>query len=267
MKQAVRPKKRLGQNFLTDKNVLKKIIHACACKADDAVLEVGAGTGELTSLLAGQVRRVYALEIDASLCELLRARFKGQDAVRVIHADILKFDLRSIQENRLKKITVVGNIPYYITTPILERIFSFRDSVETAFFTVQKEFAERVVAPPGSKVYGSLSCFAQYHGKPEILFTIKRRSFFPAPGVDSAFLRLDIHSGPGPHVRDEALLFKVIRASFNQRRKTMKNSLRGIVEPTRLEQFFDAYHIEKNTRPEDLSLKDFINLSNLARGG
>lgn len=257
----VKPKKKLGQNFLIDKNIQAKIMDACAFGPADSVLEIGAGRGELTRSIAQAGARVYALEIDASLCSLLRNTLQGFRNVTVIHADVLDFDPRNDLKGLSTKLKVIGNIPYYITSPIIGHMLGYRMMIEVMFFTVQKEFAERLAALPGSKAYGSLSCFAQYYTRPQILFTIKRNSFFPAPNVDSSFLRLDIKEKPVPLAPDEAALFIVIRAAFNQRRKTLKNSLRGFIEPRDLEQFCSVYQVPKNTRPEDLSLSDFINLS------
>ena len=158
-----RPKKRLGQNFLVDKNIQNKIIHACRFKADDIVLEIGSGRGELTQLIANEAKCVYALEIDKDLCQILKNNLHSYPNVKIIHADVLRFNLKSHFRNIEGKIQVLGNIPYYISTPIIERLLKYRDKINTIFITVQKEFARRVTAKPGSKDYGSLSCFIQYY--------------------------------------------------------------------------------------------------------
>lgn len=226
-------------------------------------MEIGAGRGELTSLLVDRVRQVYAVEIDRDLSAALKNKFQGDRRIRIIEADILKLDFNknfSASRNRLK---VIGNIPYYITTPIIAQLFKFKDGIDTILLTVQKEFAQRIAASAGSKEYGAFSCFIQYHADARILFNIGKNCFFPRPKVDSCFLRLNIRKKPAVSTKDERLLFKVIRAAFGQRRKTLRNSLKGIITQEKLGNFFSKYNIDNNIRPEDLALKDFANLSNL----
>ena len=260
----IKPKKRLGQNFLKDKNIQRKIIRACELRGEDIVLEIGAGTGDLTVQLALTAKEVYALEIDPQLLPVLEKNVNHLANCRVIKADILKFDINKfIRENKItRKIKVIGNIPYYISSPIIERLIRYRSEIAAIFLTVQKEFGRRVASSCGSKEYGSFSCFAQYYLKPKILFTIKNNSFYPAPKVDSCFLSLEVREKPPVHVRDEAWLFKLIRTAFCQRRKTLRNSLQGIVSQDRLTQFLDAQVINRNARPEELSLEQFAGLSN-----
>ncbi len=265
--QSHKPKKRLGQNFLIDKNIQRKIIRACDLSGEDIVLEIGAGTGNLTSQLALASKKVYALEIDTRLLPALDENLKGLANYQVVKADILKFDINKfLKENKIKqKIKVIGNIPYYISSPIIEHLILYRDKIGEIFLTVQKEFSRRVAAIPGSKDYGSFSCFAQYYLKPEIIFEIKKNSFYPAPKVDSCFLALKIREKPAVKVHDEAMFFKLIRAAFNQRRKTLRNSLEGIMAQEALEEFFNAHGINRNVRPEDLSLEQFASLSNFQK--
>ena len=258
-----KPKKSLGQNFLVDKNIQRKIIQACAFKASDAVLEIGAGRGELTGLIAEKVAKIYALEIDTRLCEILKANLEGSSNVEMINQDVLKFNLKRYFSEAVARIKVVGNIPYYITTPIISHLFKFREKIDTVFITVQQEFARRMAAQPGSKDYGSFSCFSQYYTEPKILFPIKKTSFFPSPKVDSCFLRMDIKRRLPLGRKQEDLLFRFIRAAFNKRRKTLRNSLKGVASLQKLGQFFDRYSLDKNIRPEDLSLQHFINLTTL----
>ncbi len=292
----LKPKKGLGQNFLFDKNIQRKLVTAYNLKATDQVLEIGAGYGGLTKLIAHNVAFVYALEIDTELSKVLKDNITGYSNIEIINQDILKFNLKryfgrfkngapprlktgvpSGTESRpalirgLKaavlwrrdKIKVVGNIPYYITTPIIEHLLEYPDMVETIYITVQKEFAKRIAANPGSKKYGSFSCFVQYYSIPKILFCIKKNSFSPMPKVDSCLLELKIRQSPALKVKDEKLFFKVIRASFNKRRKTLRNSLDGIVPLEKLGEFFKKYGININIRPEDLTLKDFACLANI----
>ena len=258
----VKPKKSLGQNFLTDKNVQRKLIASYNLGAGDYVLEIGAGYGELTKLIAHNVAFVYALEIDPGLCNTLRDSTKEYSNIKVINRDILKFDLKKYFKGLKAKIKALGNIPYYITSPIIEHLLKYRDKIETVFITVQKEFAKRIVADAGSKKYGSFSCFVQYYSIPKIIFLIKRNSFSPAPKVDSCLLELKVREAPAVKVKDEKLLFKVIRACFNKRRKTLRNSLDGIVPSGKLSDFFKENNIDINIRPEDLELKDFARLIN-----
>jgi len=231
---------------------------------EDIVLEIGAGTGDLTRQLALTAKKVYALEIDRHLIPVLEKNTAGLANCRVIKADILEFDINKfIRENRItRKIKVIGNIPYYISSPIIERLIQYRDGISAAFLTVQKEFGRRIASACGGKEYGSFSCFAQYYLKPKILFEIKKDSFYPAPKVDSCFLSLEVREEPAVLVRDEEKLFKLLRAAFNQRRKTLRNSLEGLVGQEGLKEFLDSSGIDRNARPESLSLEQFADLSN-----
>ena len=260
----IRPKKSLGQNFLIDKNIQKKIIRAFNSGNDDIVLEIGSGKGDLTVPLASSAKKIYALELDSRLYPTLEEKLSNFANCQVIKTDILKFDIsKFLRVNKIKqKIKVIGNIPYYISSPIIQHLIFYRDNIQEIFITVQKEFGRRVVAVPGSKDYGSFSCFVQYYLEPKIIFIIKRNSFFPAPKVDSCFLSLRVREEPAVSVNDEGMFFKLIRKAFNQRRKTLRNSLEGEITQERLEEFFKARGIEKNIRPEDLSLEQFAYLSN-----
>jgi len=256
----VRPKKRLGQNFLIDRNIQSKIIDACELNPCDIVLEIGAGRGELTCLLANKVKSVYAFEIDSGLCEILNSGLKEYPNVKVINQDILKFNFKRAFSKIKNKIKIVGNIPYYITTPIIEFFLKYSDKIDVVFITVQKEFAQRMIADCSLRQYGSLSCFVQYYTSPRILFQIKKNCFYPAPKVDSSFLRLEIKEKLPKEKKKEKMLFRLIRAAFNQRRKTLRNSLKGVISQGRMQSFFNKYQIDCNVRPEKLSLKDFENL-------
>lgn len=257
----VKPKKSLGQNFLFDKNIQKKILSALELKPDDIVLEIGAGSGEFAELIAERCAKVAAVELDRGLFTALNKRACPSRNIAAINSDILKTDIVKIFGAGEKKIKVFGNIPYYISSPIMEHLFKFKRRISVIFITVQKEFAERVTANPGSKEYGSLSCFARYFSEPKILFEIKRNSFFPSPKVDSAFLRLDIRQEAALPKKREELLFKVIRNAFNQRRKTLRKSLKNIISKVALGAFFARSGLDINIRPEQLSLQDFINLA------
>jgi 16S rRNA (adenine1518-N6/adenine1519-N6)-dimethyltransferase len=264
MQMLQRAKKSLGQNFLRDGNARRRIVAACGFSASDTVLEIGPGRGSLTSLIAERVKKVYAVELDQALAEGLQEQFRDNAAVDIRQGDILRFDPGSLPEARAGKITVIGNIPYYITSPILEHLIDNRQAVKAVFLTVQKEFARRICAAPGSKEYGSFSCYIQYYTKPAILFDIKKNSFYPVPKVDSSFIRLEMRAIPAVHVSDEERLFRVIRHAFQQRRKTLRKSLKGIVAESALERFFACSGIPSTTRPERLSLQDFAALAGSA---
>ncbi len=258
----IKQKKSLGQNFLVDKNIQKKIIRACNLTNQDIVLEIGAGFGNFSALLAPVVKKMYALEIDQRLYPYLEQSLILQDNCQVIKSDILKFNLNKFLKDSAinQKIKVIGNIPYYISSPIIEHLISYRDDISVAFMTVQKEFGRRVVAVPGSKEYGSFSCFVQYYTFAKILFEIKKGCFKPSPKVDSCFLSLKFRDKPIVETDNEERLFKLIRTAFNQRRKTLRNSLEGFIEQEELKRFLDESGIDKNVRPEELSLKQFAEL-------
>jgi 16S rRNA (adenine1518-N6/adenine1519-N6)-dimethyltransferase len=259
----IKPKKGLGQNFLIDKNIQRKIIAACQFKSSNTVLEIGAGRGELTRLLADTVGRLFALEIDPFLSKILQDDFKGYPNIKIINGDILKFNLRRYFSKLKNKIKIIGNIPYYITTPIIEHLLKSRDKIDTIFLTVQKEFAKRITATSSSGDYSSFSCFLQYYTNPQILFSINKTCFRPMPKVDSSFLRLEIRQKAAVITKNEKLFFQIIRSAFNKRRKTLRNSLRDRVSPEKLDKFFIKYGINRNIRPENLTLQDFANLTNI----
>jgi len=265
-----KPKKRFGQNFLIDKNIQEKIIEACELSRDDFVLEIGAGNGELTRLIAPRARSVSAIEIDWNLCKILKGCLESYKNVEIVNQDVLEFDFKKYFQkimNLRQKIKVIGNIPYYITTPIIERLIEFKSGIDAVFITVQKEFALRLAACPGSKDYGSLSCFAQYYTLPEIVLTIKKTCFRPVPKVDSCLLKLKIREMPAVDVGDENLFFSIIRSAFNKRRKTLRNSLKDIVPEEKLKTFFEKYNINPKIRPEELALSDFADLTKVLQAG
>ncbi|MFH0935936.1 MAG: 16S rRNA (adenine(1518)-N(6)/adenine(1519)-N(6))-dimethyltransferase RsmA [Candidatus Omnitrophota bacterium] len=254
----IKPKKRLGQNFLLDGNIRRKIIAACGFKNTDIAVELGAGRGELTGLIAERAKKVFALEIDPHLCEIAREALKKFRNVEIINADILRVDFRKFFKGSKGK--VIGNIPYYISSPIIQRLLEFRDNITQAFVTVQKEFARRMTALCGCKDYGSFSCFVQYYAEAKSMFNIKKSCFFPAPKVDSSLVRLTMRKEPAVCVKDEKLFFQIIRGAFNKRRKTLKNSLEGILPRSKLEEYFGRYSIDPRIRPEELTLQDFANI-------
>ena len=250
---------------MIDQNIQKKIIAACDFTAGQTVLEIGSGRGELTRLIAGLVHEIYAIEIDPRLCNALKESLNEYTNLRILKENILTFDLKKCLSKPEMKLKVIGNLPYYITSPIIQRLLEYRQDIQIVFITVQKEFGERIAALPGNKDYGAFSCFVQYYAFPEILFLIKKGSFYPVPKVDSCFLRLDIRKDPAVKVNDEQLFFQIIRTGFNQRRKTLKNSLKTLVPVRTLEEFFLRYQINPQIRAEDLNLQGFANLTNLCK--
>ncbi len=245
------PKKHLGQNFLTDNHIKTKIIAACQLENDDNVLEIGPGKGILTQEIVTSVKSVIAVEKDKKLFEYLEGKLKDYKNLTLINEDILKFKLK---QNNTK---VIGNIPYNISSPLIEHLINQKQKICSIFISLQKELAERIVATPGSKVYGSFSLFVQYHTEPQIKFFIKKGSFHPSPKVDSAFVELKIREIPSVKVKNEELLFKIIRTSFNQRRKMISNTLKRFLSADKISQI----GIEPSKRPEQLGLEEFAKLA------
>ena len=224
--------KRFGQNFLIDTHVLERIIEASEITKDDFVLEIGPGIGTMTQYLAEAAREVTAVEIDDALIPILKDTLKEWDNVTVLHGDILKTDIRKIadEKNQGRPIKVVANLPYYITTPIIMGLFESHVPVDSITVMVQKEVADRMQTGPGSKDYGALSLAVQYYAEPKIVANVPPNCFMPRPKVGSAVIRLTRHQNPPVTTLDEKLMFRLIRASFNQRRKTLSNSLKNSQE-------------------------------------
>lgn len=259
------PLKRLGENYLIDANIKDKIIAEARPSKHDVILEIGPGLGALTVDLAASGARVIAVEKDKKVFAILKKMIGGESPnLTLFHDDILKFDLKSIVAD--KKIKVVSNLPYYIATPILELLIENARLVSSILVMVQREFAVRIMAAPGTKDYSSLSCFVQYYTKPTYVFTVKRESFYPVPNVDSSLIRLEVLDEPSVRVKDEALFFKVVRSSFNQRRKTILNSLSRELAlnmpKDELSVILDRVGIAPSARPETLSLADFAKIAN-----
>lgn len=259
-----RPLKRLGENYLIDGNIKDKIILNAGVKKEDVVLEIGPGFGALTIDLAQSGAAVFAVEKDKKAFNILKDMTGGKfPNLKIFNADILEFDLKNIVTD--KPIKVIGNLPYYITTPAIEYIIRNRALIGSALIMVQREVANRILALPGRKDYSSISCFAQYYAKSSYVYTVKRTSFYPSPDVDSSLMRLDMLDEPSVKVRDESLFFRIIRGSFNQRRKTIINSLSREevldIPKERLEEILKEALIDPAVRPEDLSLSDFARIA------
>ena len=260
--------KKFGQYFLIDTHVLDKIIDASGVTEDDFVLEIGPGIGTMTQYLCERAREVVAVEIDKNLIPILSDTLKNYSNVTVINEDILKLDICKLAEekNQGKPIKVVANLPYYITTPIIMGLFESHVPIDSITIMVQKEVAERMQEGPGSKEYGALSLAVQYYAKPEIVANVPPNCFMPRPNVGSAVIRLTRHEKPPVEVEDEKLMFRIIRASFNQRRKTLANGLNNSPEihlPKEvIQESIVSLGVPENIRGEALSLEQFAELSN-----
>ena len=260
--------KKFGQNFLIDSNVLESIIRGAEITKDDFVLEIGPGIGTMTQYLCEAARQVVAVEIDKMLIPILEDTLSEYDNVEVINQDVLKVDIKSLAEekNNGKPIKVVANLPYYITTPIIMGLFESGVPIDSITIMVQKEVADRMQTGPGSKDYGALSLAVQYYATAKVILNVAATCFMPRPNVDSAVIKLTRHKEPTVNVADEKLMFKIIRASFNQRRKTLVNGLKNSPELSfSKEQIVKA--IEKIGKPETirgeaLTLEEFAELAN-----
>ena len=259
--------KKFGQNFLIDTHVLEKIIAAAGVTEDDCVLEIGPGIGTMTQYLAEHARSVVAVEIDKNLIPILQETLKEYENITIINDDILKVDINKLTEeyNGGRPIKVVANLPYYITTPIIMGLFEGGVPIDNITVMVQKEVAERMQVGPGSN-YGALSLAVQYYADAYIVANVPPNCFIPRPGVGSAVIRLTRHREPPVEVDDPKLMFKLIRASFNQRRKTLQNGLNNSPElPFAKDEIADAIEslgVTPQIRGEALTLKQFADLSN-----
>ena len=259
--------KKFGQNFLIDDHVITKIINAAEITKDDLVLEIGPGIGTMTQYLAESAGKVIAVEIDKNLIPILGETLAEYDNVTIINEDILKLDINRLveEENDGKPIKVVANLPYYITTPIIMGLFESHVPLQSITVMVQKEVADRMQVGPGSKDYGALSLAVQYNAKPYIAANVPPNCFIPRPGVGSAVIRLTRYEEPPVMVKDESLMFKLIRASFNQRRKTLQNGIANSPElpysKVQVEKTLEKMGLAANVRGESLTLAEFAKLS------
>ena len=263
--------KKFGQNFLIDENVVEKIVREAGVTKDDFVMEIGPGIGTMTQILCENAREVVAVEIDKKLIPILTEdTLSYYDNVTVINEDILKLDIRKLAEekNDGRLIKVVANLPYYITTPIIMGLFESHVPLDSITIMVQKEVADRMQCGPGTKDYGALSLAVQFYAKPKVVLNVPASCFMPRPNVDSAVIRLERFKTPPVDVCDEHLMFKIIRASFNQRRKTMLNSVGnagiGITKEV-LSTALEKMGLSLTIRGEALTLEQFANLSNLLK--
>ncbi len=251
-----RPRKRFGQNFLHDQGVLNRIVSALSLPPDAHVIEIGPGRGALTRLLLSRCQRLDVIEIDRDLVTLLKEKFTGAPQLHIHQADALLFDFSSMTSPG-DKLTVVGNLPYNISTPLLFHLFQHKSSIGEMLFMLQKEVVERLAACPGSRQYGRLSVMAQYHCQVEKRFNVRPSSFHPAPKVMSAVVRLIPHEKPPVETGDYASFEIVVSTAFNQRRKILRNSLKSLLS----EKIIQSCGIDPKARPETLSLDAFACLS------
>ena len=264
----IRFQKKFGQNFLIDTHVLDKIVHAADITKEDFVLEIGPGIGTLTQYLCENAREVLAIEIDRKLIPVLEETLSDYDNVTILNEDILKVDIASLvkEHNNNKPVKVVANLPYYITTPIIMDLFEKHIPLSGVTVMIQKEVANRIQAGPGTKEYGALSLAVQYYAKPYIAANVPPNCFMPRPKVGSAVINLTPYVNPPYHVENESLLFSLIRASFNQRRKTLVNGIynyEGLsFNKDDIANTLDTLNIARDIRGEALSLEQFILIAN-----
>lgn len=249
-------KKHLGQHFLIDPFMNERIIKSAHLTPEDLVVEIGPGPGKLTRMLCERVRKVIAIELDDRLYARLKTEFAGCSNIDLIHGDALDYPYETLPE-----FSVVANIPYYITTPIIFRLLAARRNLKSMTLTIQKEVAERIVAIPGGKEYGVLSLMVQYRAVPALQFIVPSGAFRPVPKVDSAVIRMQILENPSVDVKDEKLFFRIIKTAFSQRRKMLSNSLRSIRGDTK--EWLTAAGIHPDRRPETVSIQEFARLSDM----
>jgi len=264
----VRPDKRLGQNFLIDDDVINKIIDESGVTDKSLVLEIGPGTGALTLPLAERAGYVIAVDLDPEMIEGLRIKTFGMDNVELILGDILEEDIRTIthnamEEHGLDELRIIGNLPYYITTPIIMKLLEAGTGAKSITVMMQKEVADRIAAEPGTRASGAITYQVHYHATVTEIIDVPRECFYPVPGVDSAVLRLDLRDEPAVKAKDEKLLFDCIKAGFSMRRKTLGNSLAALhnYDKQTLSEALEAAGIDPGRRAETLSLEEFARLA------
>ena len=261
--------KKFGQNFLIDTHVLDKIISAAEITKDDLVVEIGPGIGTMTQYLACAAREVVAIEIDKMLIPILQDTLSAYDNVTIINEDVLKVDLNKLAEekNGGRPVKVVANLPYYITTPIIMGLFENHVPLHSITIMVQKEVADRMRMGPGTKDYGALSLAVQYYAEPYLVANVPQNCFMPRPKIGSAVFKLTVHEKPPVTVRDEKLMFKLIRASFNQRRKTLANGLNNSPElhysKEQIAEAIERLEVSPSVRGEALTLEQFAKLADV----
>ncbi len=263
--------KSLGQNFLTDKNIIDEIIQSSGISSNDLVIEIGPGIGVLTREALETAGRVIAIELDQRLIPILEETLAGYDNLEIINADILKTDLKAIIEANkgYDAVRIIGNLPYYITTPIIMKILEEGVPADSVTVMMQKEVADRIKAPVGSKNAGAITAAVQFYCNVTQIASVPKEAFVPRPKVDSAVLRLDVLSSPAVEVRDRSIFFECIKKGFGQRRKTILNSLNGVsgIDKEKLARVFEINNIDPQRRAETLSLAEFGMIADTISGG
>ncbi|CCJ34497.1 MULTISPECIES: 16S rRNA (adenine(1518)-N(6)/adenine(1519)-N(6))-dimethyltransferase RsmA [Caloramator] len=256
--------KNLGQNFLIDENILKKIIDAAELDENSTVIEIGPGIGTLTQEMAKRCKKVVAVEIDKNLIPILEETLGNFKNIKIIHSDALKVDFNKIiKEENLENVKVVANLPYYVTTPIIAKLLNERVKISSMIIMIQKEVADRILAKPNTDEYGTLSLLCQYHCDIKKICKVSPNCFVPPPRVESMVIRLDIRDQKRVEVLDEELFFNIIKSAFNMRRKTLSNSLKSIANEDILLKALEELSIDPKRRGETLSIEEFAKLSNI----
>ena len=264
----MRPDKRLGQNFLIDEEIIRTIIEESGVSRDSYVIEIGPGTGALTLPLAEKAGRVTAVELDTDMIDGLRVKTFGMDNVEIIHQDILETDIRGLYEKAageygLRELRIIGNLPYYITTPIIMKLLEEGTGASSITVMMQKEVGDRIAAEPGTRASGAITYPVHYYAEVREIVDVPRECFYPVPGVDSVVLRLDLRDEPPVSVKSEELLFRCVKAGFSMRRKTILNALGGLggYDKTLLSRALERAGIDPARRAETLSLEEFARLA------
>ncbi|MCU0582068.1 MAG: 16S rRNA (adenine(1518)-N(6)/adenine(1519)-N(6))-dimethyltransferase RsmA [Syntrophales bacterium] len=266
-KHHIRPNKHYGQSFLIDDDMFRKIVVAGQVKPGDTVVEIGAGLGVMTGLIADVAAQVFAVEVDPNLIDVLRENLRGKDNIEIVHQDILHVDFNAVTSGIPKgKIKVMGNIPYNITSEILFHLLEYRSVIHSAVLLMQQEVAERLTADPGTKTYGIPSVILSMYADLETLFSVSNRCFYPVPAVQSAVIRMTFRAEPRYTLRNEAFFSRLVRASFAQRRKTLLNNLKAFRKiektPEEIVALLAGLHIDGTRRAETLKLSEFASLAN-----
>ena len=261
------PRKKWGQNFLVDRNILHKIVREARIEKEDTVLEIGPGLGEMTRVLADAARRVIAIEVDPKLVAILEEKLASSPNVRVIHGDVLKIDFLEVLREETKPVKVVANLPYQISTPLFFRFIELKRMFSTLTLMIQKEVAERMMASPGTSDYGPLSIFTQISAKISVLFPVKPAAFFPPPKVESKVVQINWREKPLVVPEDEPWFREVVRGCLGYRRKTLLNALRhsGLPLPEGLEGRLEAAGLDPSRRPETFEIQELVKLSYLLK--
>lgn len=266
-KHGIRPLKRLGQSFLVDNNITKKIVMISDIKSGDIVVEIGSGLGIMTAMIAQEAKRVIALEVDKYMVDILREELKNHPNVEIVQTDVLKYDFSSaFTESPQKTLKIIGNIPYNISSQILFRLIQFRDYISSMVLMFQKEVAERIIAPPGTKEYGIISVIVSMYTKPSLEVSVPGSCFYPKPNVDSSVLKLTVREAPLFNIKNPDFFSKVVKTAFSKRRKTLLNNLKysDLLKASKkdITDILELLDIDSNRRGETLTVEEFGKLSN-----